>query len=321
MNNTEIIAEVKNVFKGYSVRINWYRRKFFWVLLDVTIKILKGEIVALLGESGCGKSTLGKVFLGLEIPEKGEVFWFGTNIEKLDSKTYRLVRPKIQALFQDSYASLNPRYKIKNILLEPLFLNFQMRKKEAISKVLEVFSQVGLEEEHLEFYPHQLSGGQRQRVALARVLLTRPALIVLDEPTSALDMTLQSQVLSLLKDLKVKYDLSYLLITHSLPVALELADKIVVMYLGKIVEIFDKKVFSKVPHHPYTQLLLRSYPDPFSNQPPSYEENIGEPASPLLRPKGCEFHPRCREASKVCRETSPQLTPKGENYFIACFQR
>ncbi|MFN3406859.1 MAG: ABC transporter ATP-binding protein [Caldimicrobium sp.] len=321
MDNTEIIAEVKNVFKGYSIKVNWYKRIFFWVLLDVSLKILKGEIVALLGESGCGKSTLGKLLLGLEKPQRGEVFWFGSNLEKLDKKNYRLFRPKIQAIFQDSYASLNPRYKIKDILLEPLFLNFRIGRKEALAKILEVFSQVGLEEEQLELYPHQLSGGQRQRVALARVLLTKPALIVLDEPTSALDMTLQSQVLSLLKALKNQYDLSYLLITHSLPVALELADKIVVMYLGKVIEIFNKKHFSKVSHHPYTQLLLRSYPDPFSNQPPSYDENLGEPASPLMRPAGCEFHLRCREASIVCRKTTPKLTPKGEGHFIACFQR
>ncbi|MFN3505356.1 MAG: ABC transporter ATP-binding protein [Caldimicrobium sp.] len=321
MDNKDVISEVKNVYKGYPVKVTWYKRGFFWAVLNVSLKILKGEIVALLGESGCGKSTLGKLFLGLEKPEKGKVFWFGSDIDKLNRKTFQFLRPKIQALFQDSYASLNPRYKIKDILLEPLFLNFKMGKKEALQKVMEVFSQVGLEEEQLQFYPHQLSGGQRQRVALARVLLMKPALIVLDEPTSALDMTLQSQVLSLLKALKVKYDLSYLLITHSLPVALELSDRIVVMYLGKVVEIFDKKLFSKVSHHPYTQLLLRSHPDPFSNHPPSFEENFGEPASLIFRPNGCEFYPRCREASNVCRQKSPELTSKGDDHFIACFQR
>ncbi|MFN3921380.1 MAG: ABC transporter ATP-binding protein [Caldimicrobium sp.] len=320
MHNT-YVAELKNVSKGYYVKVKWYKREFFWAVLNVSLKIAQGEVVALLGESGCGKSTLGKLILYLEKPDRGEIYWFERNLSSLNRRDYQKMRPKIQALFQDNYASLNPRMKIKEILLEPYLLNFKKSKKEAIDVICEVLSQVGLKEEFLDYYPHQLSGGQRQRVALARVLLTKPSLIVLDEPTSALDMTLQNQVLSLLKDLRDKYNLSYLLITHSLPVALAMANTIVVMYLGRIMEVFPRNLFQKIRHHPYTQLLFHSFPDPFSPKPPSFEKILGEPLSPINRPKGCEFHPRCTEALPICKNESPPLIAIDKNLFIACFQR
>ncbi len=316
-----IIAQLERVYKKYSVKTKWYKRESFWALLDVSIQIAKGEVVALLGESGCGKSTLGRLLLNLENPEKGEIYWFGKNIKTLERKTYKFLRSKIQALFQDNYASLNPRLQIKEILLEPTLLNNRLTKKEALDRIVFVLHQVGLKEEYLNFYPHQLSGGQRQRVALARVLLTRPSLIVLDEPTSALDMTLQSQILTLLRELKEKYELSYLLITHSLPVALEMADTIVVMYLGRIVEIFKRELFKKFPHHPYTELLLQAFPDPFSEIPPHFEKVRGEPASPLNRPSGCEFHPRCAEAVDICQRETPRLRAQTTGAWVACFKR
>lgn len=321
MDKSTYVAELRNVSKGYSVKVKWYKREFFWAVLDVSLKIAQGEVVALLGESGCGKSTLGKLMLNLEKPDNGEIFWFNKNLSTINRRDYQKMRPKIQALFQDNYASLNPRMKIKEILLEPFLLNFKNTKKEAMEVICDVISQVGLNKEYLEYYPHQLSGGQRQRVALARVLITKPALIILDEPTSALDMTLQSQVLSLLKALKEKYNLSYLLITHSLPVALAMADIIVVMYLGRIMEIFPRDLFQKIRHHPYTELLLRSFPNPFSDKPPSFENIMGEPASPINRPKGCEFHPRCLEALPVCKRENPPFKTIENNLSIACFQR
>ncbi len=265
--NEEIVAEVKEVYKTYRIRTHLFKRVSFQVLLDVSLRIKKGEVVVLLGESGCGKTTLGKIILDLEKPDRGEVFWMGYNLNSLNRKLYREIRPKIQALFQDNFASLNPRFKIKEILMEPYLINFKGTKKEALRKASEVLYQVGLSEEFLEKYPHQLSGGQRQRVALARALITEPKLIVLDEPTSALDMTIQSQILSLLKGLKEAKGLSYLLITHSLPTALEMADRIIVMYLGRIIETFKKEYFGKRNHHPYTQMLLRAFPDPFSENP------------------------------------------------------
>lgn len=315
------IAELKNIYKGYYIKVSLAKREFFWVLLDVSLKIFQGEVVALLGESGCGKSTLGKILLNIEKPEKGEIFWFEKKISSLNKKEYLKLRPKVQALFQDNYASLNPRLKVRDILLEPYWLNIKRDKNEALKKIEEVLSLVGLTKECLNYYPHQLSGGQRQRVALARVLITQPSLIVLDEPTSALDMTIQSQIISLLMDLKKEYNLSYLLITHALPVALEMADTILVMYLGRIVEIFKKEYFTKIAHHPYTELLLRSFPDPFSDKPPSFEKISGEPASPINRPMGCEFHPRCAEATQLCKKERPTLRIKEDSHLIACFQR
>ncbi|MEZ0344534.1 MAG: ABC transporter ATP-binding protein [Caldimicrobium sp.] len=318
--NEEVLVEVKGVYKSYSIRTHFFKKLSFYALLDVSLKIKKGEVLVLLGESGCGKTTLGKIILDLEKPEKGEVFWFGHPLNSLNRIHYKRIRPKIQALFQDSFASLNPRFKIKEILTEPYLINFNSSKREALMRAIEVLHQVGLNEEFLERYPHQLSGGQRQRVALARALITEPKLIILDEPTSALDMTIQSQILLLLKKLKEDKKLSYLLITHSLPTALEMADRVVVMYLGRIIETFKKDFFRKIKHHPYTEMLLKSFPDPFSDNPPEVTHIKGEPASPLKRPSGCEFHPRCPEADSLCSKERPPL--RGNlSYQISCFKR
>lgn len=318
--NENVLAEVRGVYKGYTLRTHLFKRLSFFALINVSLQIKKGEVVVLLGESGCGKTTLGRIILDLEKPDKGEVSWFGHSLNSLDRKLYKKIRPKIQALFQDSFASLNPRFKIKEILTEPYLINFNGSKREALKRSIEVLYQVGLTEEFLERYPHQLSGGQRQRVALARALITEPKLIILDEPTSALDMTIQSQILLLLKKLKQDKGLSYLLITHSLPIALELADRVVVMYLGRILESFKKELFRKIKHHPYTEMLLKAFPDPFSDTPPEATFIRGEPASPFKRPSGCEFHPRCPEADSLCCKESPPM--KGNFiYQVSCFKR
>lgn len=314
----KIVAEVQNVSKRYFVKTFWFKRVPFWALSGINLKISAGEIVVLLGESGCGKSTLGRIFLDLEKPEEGEVFWLGNSLESISRDLYRKLRPKIQAVFQDSYASLNPRFKIGELLKEPFYLNFPAKAKKAEEEALRMLRLVSLPEEFIDRYPHQLSGGQRQRVALARALITRPSLIVLDEPTSALDMTIQSQILDLLKDLQKKYHLSYLLITHSLPTALDMADRVVVMYLGKIVEIFPRGLFNRVTHHPYTEMLLRSFPDPFADRPPDTTFIRGEPASPIKRPEGCEFHPRCPSMQKECLRLSPELKEIQPGHYVAC---
>ncbi len=307
MNNKgELIALAKRVWKKYEIKVFWFKKQTFWVLRDLSLEIFKGEVVVLLGESGCGKSTLGRLFLQLEKPEKGEILWFGK---------------RLQALFQDNYASLNPRFKIKTLLEEPYLLNFPPRKKEFAKKIKEILEKVGLEEEYLDRYPHQLSGGERQRVALARALITQPDLVVLDEPTSSLDVTIQNQILLLLKELQREYNLSYLLITHSIPVALEMATRIVVMYLGKIVEIFNRDEWGKIIPHPYTDLLFKSYPNPFSDSPPKFNEIKGEPPSLLNLPSGCEFHPRCPLTIKECTFLSPPLKEISPGHFIACLLR
>lgn len=316
----EKVVEAQNISKRYFVKSVWFKKVPFWALMNINLKIHAGEVIVLLGESGCGKSTLGRIILHLEEPDDGEVFWFGTSLKAISKDFYKNFRPKIQAVFQDSYASLNPRFKISEILREPFYLNFPRESKKAEDEAIEMLNLVGLPESFMERYPHQLSGGQRQRVALARALITRPVLIVLDEPTSALDMTIQSQILNLLKDLQKKYNLSYLLITHSLPTALNMADRIVVMYLGKIVEVFTRNLFKKVRHHPYTEILLRSFPDPFSEEAPDTALVKGEPSSPINRPKGCEFHPRCPYALRDCLNFSPELKEIQGGQSIACFR-
>lgn len=317
----DFIAELKGGSKLYKMRTLFYKRVSFWALLDINLSIRKGEVIAILGESGCGKSTLGKILLDIEKPTVGEVYWFSHPLSKIDKATYKRLRPKIQAVFQDSFASLNPRFKIKKILLEPYLLNFPSEEKEALEVVKSHLQSVGLSENYLERYPHELSGGERQRVALARALITKPSLIVLDEPTSALDMTIQSQILALLKDLREQYHLSYLFITHALSTALEMADFITVMYLGRIVETFPKSLFQKIDHHPYTKLLINSYPDPFAEKPPEVTTLKGEPISPLQRTEGCDFYQRCPEASIVCQRERPTLKSFDSSIQIACFKR
>lgn len=317
----DFIAELKGVSKLYKIRAFFYKKLSFWALLDINLSIRKGEVIAILGESGCGKSTLGKILLDIEKPTIGEVYWFSHPLSKIDKATYKRLRPKIQAVFQDSFASLNPRFKIKKILLEPYLLNFPSEEKEALEVVKNELQSVGLSEDYLDRYPHELSGGERQRVALARALITKPSLIVLDEPTSALDMTIQSQILALLKDLREEHHLSYLFITHNLSTALEMADFITVMYLGRIVEIFPKALFQKIEHHPYTKLLINSNPNPFAERPPEVTTLRGEPISPLQRPKGCDFYPRCPEASTICQKERPTLRSFDPYVQIACFKR
>jgi len=315
------VVEVKNIWKSYEIKRWGFKRISFYALIDVSLSVFEGESVGILGESGCGKTTLGKIFLDLEKPDKGEVLWFEKSLKNLTKEEYKIFRPKIQAVFQDPYSSLNPRYKVSDILLEPYLINVEKDKEKGLEKAKEVLSLVGLRVEVLDKYPHALSGGERQRVALARTLMVSPSLIVLDEPTSALDTTLAGQILELLKEFKRSFNLSYILISHSLPVVLYLSDWIIVMYLGRVVEICKKEVFFKTSHHPYTLMLLNAYPDPFSPKALFSKKVKGEIASPLFRPTGCEFHPRCEEAEKFCKDSIPQLRKIRDSQYIACFKR
>lgn len=322
MNSHSYIAELRGVYKIYTIRTFLFKKASFYALIDVSLGLREGEVCVLLGESGCGKSTLGRILLDIEKPDRGEVFWFGEPLSKISKESYRRYRPKIQAVFQDSFASLNPRFRVRDILLEPYLINYKnSSKNDAFDVIRSQLKRVGLNDDYLERYPHQLSGGERQRVALARALLTEPKLLVLDEPTSALDMTIQSQILRLLKKLKEEEGLTYLFITHSLSTALEMADTITVMYLGRIVERFPRELYKKVNHHPYTWLLIHSYPDPFSPHPPEIKNLRGEPPSPLNRPSGCEFHQRCPEASSLCSAELPPLKILDNQWLIACHNR
>ncbi|NPA39655.1 MAG: ABC transporter ATP-binding protein [Thermodesulfobacteria bacterium] len=300
------LIELKGVYKGFKVRTGILTKKFVWVLKDINLFILKGEVLGILGESGCGKSTLGSVVLGLNTPERGKVEWYGG-------------KKKIQAVFQDPYSSLNPRYTVKKTLLEPYFLCVAKDEKRGIERAKSLLLKVGLKEEVLSFYPHMLSGGQRQRVALARALITEPELVVLDEPTSALDTTVQAQILNLLKSFKEEFKLSYLLITHSVPVVMSLADRIAVMYMGRFVEITHKDEFLSPPHHPYTELLIDSTLE--VARIPKRIKELGEPASLISGEiKGCVFAHRCPYAEERCKKLQPELVNVTEKKQIACFK-
>ena len=313
------IVELKDVYKGFQVRTGILTKKFTWVLKKINLFILKGEVLGILGESGCGKSTLGSLVLGLNPPDKGEVLWYGKNFLALNKNEFATYRKRIQAVFQDPYSSLNPRYTIKRTLLEPYFLCVKKDEISGLEKAKTLLSRVGLKEEVLNFYPHMLSGGQRQRVALARALITQPELIVLDEPTSALDTTVQAQILNLLKEFKQEFKLSYLLITHSVPVVMNLADRIAVMYMGRFVEISYKEEFLNPPHHPYTELLIESTLEIY--KPPKRIKSLGEPASLIKsETKGCVFAHRCPYVQEKCRKFQPELFKIGEKKQIACIK-
>jgi oligopeptide/dipeptide ABC transporter ATP-binding protein len=317
----EVIAEVKDVWKRFELRVGIFSKKTFYALRGVSLKVFKGETLAILGESGCGKTTLGRIFLGLEEPSRGEVYWFGQSIKTLSKRKFKSLRPKVQAVFQDPTSSLNPKMRIKDILFEPLSINFRITKEEGLSQIGEALKKVGLSDKVLYCYPHELSGGQRQRVALARALILQPKLLVLDEPTSALDMTIQKQILDLLKELRLSFQISYIFITHSINTARYLATRIAVMYLGKIVEIFPAEALGKVPHHPYTELLLSVNLNPFNPVKPNLSAPKGEPSLSFEEVEGCPFYPRCPYKKTNCQTLSPELVEVSPGHFISCFER
>ncbi len=299
----KLLVQAKGLWKSYEIRVSLFKKIRFWALKNINLEIKERESVVLLGESGCGKTTLGKLILGIEKPDKGHIE----------------VSTSVQAVFQDPYASLNPRMKIKESLLEPFLIKFRKSEKEGLKKVINLLREVGLSKEVLELYPHALSGGQRQRVALARALITDPGLLVLDEPTSSLDVSVEAQILKVLKRLREKTGASYFLITHSLRVAKALADKILVMYMGNIVEEFSAELLNKTMHHPYTQMLIRAYPDPFAPSPPPFDQIKGEVAGITEIKKGCPFYPRCPIKEDICLTGSPELKPLSRKHSIACF--
>jgi len=316
----EVIVEVKDVWKVFYLRTGVFTKRSLYALRGVSLRLLRGEVLTILGESGCGKTTLGRVILGLEEPSFGEVFWFGQSLKSLSKKEYKVLRPKIQAVFQDPTSSLNPKMRIKDILIEPLNINFNLSRKEKLTKIVKVLNRVGLSEKVLEVYPHELSGGQRQRIALARAIILYPKLLVLDEPTSALDMPIQKQILDLLKELKSSLQMSYILITHSVNIASYLATRIAVMYLGKVVEVFPCESLGRVAHHPYTELLLSASLDPFKPIKPKLSSPKGELSQHLNEFKGCPFYPRCRYRKTQCEVAIPELLEVSPGHYVSCFE-
>ncbi|HDB3753147.1 TPA: ABC transporter ATP-binding protein [Staphylococcus aureus] len=310
----ENILEVNHIKKYYKIKTGLLQKtQYVKAVDDVSFSIKKGQTFGLVGESGCGKSTLGKVIIRLEDATSGSIIVNGEDITRLQGKKLRKSRQQYQMIFQDPYASLNPMQMVGDIISEPI-LNYKKLPKEEIKKeVLYLLKCVGLSEDAYYKYAHEFSGGQRQRVGIARALALRPSLIVADEPVSALDVSVQSQVLNLLKDLQEQFNLSYLFIAHDLSVVKHISDVIGVMYLGHIVEIASDKEIYENPKHPYTKALISSIP-----QIDKLNKNRiilkGELPSPSNPPQGCPFHTRCPIAQDMCKKSMPELKDIGNEH-------
>jgi oligopeptide transport system ATP-binding protein len=285
---------------------------------DLTFTIGRGETFGLVGESGCGKSTTGRTLLRLLEPTEGRVVFDGQDITKLSQEEMRKWRRDMQIVFQDPFASLNPRHNVKRILEEPLIVHGMGNAGKRNARIRQLMDVVGLTQSYLHRYPHQFSGGQRQRIGIARALALNPKLIVADEPVSALDVSIQSQVINLMQDLQKEFQLTYIFIAHDLSVVKHICNRVAVMYLGRIVELADKEQLYRDPKHPYTQALLSAVPIP---DPDVKRERIilqGDVPSPSNAPIGCAFHTRCPKAMDVCRTSRPQLMDMGAGHLAAC---
>jgi len=285
---------------------------------DISFHLYEGETLSIVGESGCGKSTTGRAILRLDEPTDGKVYYSGQNILDLNKKEMRKLRGDLQVIFQDPFASLNPRQTIKQILNEAMAIQDVVGKPKRVERMLELLGLVGLPAEALDRYPHEFSGGQRQRIGIARALAVNPKLIICDEAVSALDVSIQAQILNLLKKLQNQFQLTFLFISHDLSVVRHISDRVMVMYLGKVVEIAEKKALFESPLHPYTRALLSSIPVP---NPVVKSERIllkGDVPSPIDPPSGCRFHTRCPFATKKCKAEEPALRGLGKNHFVSC---
>jgi len=308
------------VEKSFLEKMLTRTRRFVRAVDDVSFSVLRGEIFTLAGESGCGKTTTGKLVVSLMPPTSGKIFFDDVEITALKHEALRMLKRKLQIIFQDPYASFNPRMKIGEAVGHPLEIHDIAKGLEKQKRVSEILERVGLTpaEKFVDLYPHQMSGGQRQRAAMARALILQPEFIVADEPVSMIDVSLRTAIIDLMLNLRKDFGLTYLFITHDLAIAKYISDRIAIMYLGKIVELADKQEIFANPLHPYTQALLAAIPVPVPERERKTTELIGDVPSAINIPSGCRFRTRCRYAKKGCAEKEPQLVPVSPNHYVAC---
>ncbi len=315
----DLILRIDRLKKYFPIRNAW-KRRIGWLRAvdDVSIDVRRGEILGIVGESGCGKSTLGKTLMGIHPTNGGKVTFEGSDITDLKPSESRHLRQDLQYSYQDPGASLDPRWKIRRSLHEPLVIHTQLSHRERDERVRAILSAVGLPEGHLDLYPHEVSGGQQRRVGLARILTLHPSLIILDEPTSGLDVSIQATILNLFLDLKAQFNLTYMFISHDLSVVQMVCDRIAVMYLGKIVEIGQTDAVFEHPRHPYTQSLLAAVPVIGGRRVTDDFWLEGEPPDPGDLPSGCRFRTRCPRAEANCAEIDPPLRADWPAQRVAC---
>ncbi|MDM5339868.1 dipeptide ABC transporter ATP-binding protein [Fictibacillus enclensis] len=321
--SAQVLYSVKGVKKYYPVKGGILRRvKNHVKAVDgISVDILKGETLGVVGESGCGKSTLGRTILGLEQLTEGNLVYNGTNISGYSKRELKPFKREMQMIFQDPYASLNPKQTVGEALEEVFIIHTNLSGNERREKVIRLLKEVGLTEEHFDRYPHEFSGGQRQRIGIARAIAINPSFIVCDEPVSALDVSVQAQVIKLLKDLQEKHELTYLFVSHDLGVVRHLCNRVLVMYLGQMVELAPVDRLYENPVHPYTEALLSSIPRPVVGAKRERIRLQGDLPSPTNPPTGCPFHTRCPIAKDHCAVERPEWREIEEGHYIACHER
>lgn len=317
----EHLVEVNNLVKYFPVRAGLLQRVVNHVKAvdDVSFAVRNGETLGLVGESGCGKTTVGRTMLRLVEPTGGAVKFDGKDVFSMKPRELKIVRRDMQIIFQDPYASLDPRVPIGESVMEGLHIHHIGTSKERVEIMMETLKKVGLEDYHARRYPHEFSGGQRQRIGIARALALRPRFIICDEPVSALDVSIQSQVLNILKDLQHEFGLTYLFIAHNLSVVEHISDRVGVMYLGKMVELTSREELFRKPLHPYTMALMSAIPIPNPRLKRQRTILKGDVPSPLNPPKGCRFHPRCPVALELCSQEEPQFKELLPDHWVACW--
>ena len=321
---TDFLVETKDVYKWFPIKGGLLGKTVGYVKAvdGVSLGVKKGETVGVVGESGCGKTTVARLIMRLLDTTKGQLYFDGTDITKLKGRKLKPFRRKMQIVFQDPYASLDPRQTVGSALTEPMRINQIVRTRgEAYDEAKRLIRVVGLNPDHLARFPHEFSGGQRQRIAIARALAVEPKFVMLDEPTSSLDVSVQAQILELLKDLQKEFDLTYLFISHNLSVIRYMCHRILVMYLGKVVEEADTLGVYERPMHPYTYALLAAAPIPDPDQRKGTPVLQGDVPSPINIPSGCRFRTRCQFATSLCSETEPELEANEATHLVRCRYR